>query len=40
MKIGLIMMELLKNDYAPVSAKVKVYDKTYKKKIRMAKKQL
>ena len=32
MKIGLIMMELLKNDYAPVSAKVKVYDKTYKRK--------
>ena len=26
------MMELLKNDYAPVSAKVKVYDKTYKRK--------
>ena len=32
MKIGLIMMELMKNDYAPVSAKVKVYDKTYKRK--------
>ena len=28
----MIMMELLKNDYAPVSAKVKVYDKTYKRK--------
>lgn len=26
------MMELLKNDYAPVNAKVKVYDKTYKRK--------
>ena len=26
------MMELLKNDFAPVSAKVKVYDKTYKRK--------
>ena len=26
------MMELLKNDYAPISAKVKVYDKTYKRK--------
>jgi len=26
------MMELMKNDYAPVSAKVKVYDKTYKRK--------
>ena len=25
-------MELLKNDYAPVNAKVKVYDKTYKRK--------
>ena len=25
-------MELLKNDYAPISAKVKVYDKTYKRK--------
>ncbi len=25
-------MELMKNDYAPVSAKVKVYDKTYKRK--------
>ena len=26
------MMELLKNDYAPIVAKVKVYDKTYKRK--------
>ena len=26
------MMELLEKDYAPVSAKVKVYDKTYKRK--------
>ena len=26
------MMELLKNDFAPIVAKVKVYDKTYKRK--------
>ena len=30
-------MELLKNDYAPVSAKVKVYDKTYKRKNKQGK---
>ena len=26
------MMGLLKNDFAPIVAKVKVYDKTYKRK--------
>lgn len=31
------MMELSKNDYAPVSAKVKVYDKTYKRKNKQGK---
>ena len=30
--MDLVMMELLKKDYAPISAKVKVYDKTYKRK--------
>ena len=28
----MIMMELVKNDFAPIVAKVKVYDKTYKRK--------
>lgn len=31
------IMELLKNDYAPVTAKVKVYDKTYKRKNKQGK---
>ena len=30
--MGMVMMDLMKFDYAPVSAKVKVYDKTYKRK--------
>ena len=30
--MGLVMMDLMKFDYAPVSAKVKVYPKTYKRK--------